>query len=453
MRAAGLERLVRADGVSAAEQHGGPASSAFESPREHRRAVAHEPWARRRLGAAARRRAPLVRRALARDPPLAAVALGRSLHAAGLPVTPDRSATFAAAAALLGPARPRRALLGRAPRASSPRATSCRSSTPCSRSLVDGIADPAASGAATRPRRRRRAQRGRPRRRRAARRGARRAAPARRPGGDAATRERRATSSVGARRQRRRAARGRAARRARRGRARARRRARPAPRARHAAAPRAPRAAVAPRRAPRRARDAAPQPPHGRRPRRPAAPPPPRAPAAAGRAARRLRLDGALRPRLPAAARGRRARRAAPRPSSSPRGSRASRARCARAAPSAALERASAAAPDWAGGTRIGEALRAFNDRFGRRGMARDAVVVVLSDGWERGDPALARPRDGAAGAARLPDRVGQPARRGARVRARDGRHGGGAAARRRAGQRPQLAALDDVVAAIGRHR
>jgi uncharacterized protein with von Willebrand factor type A (vWA) domain len=55
----------------------------------------------------------------------------------------------------------------------------------------------------------------------------------------------------------------------------------------------------------------------------------------------------------------------------------------------AALERASAAAPDWAGGTRIGEALRAFNDRHGRRGMARDAVVVVLSDGWERGDTAL----------------------------------------------------------------
>jgi uncharacterized protein with von Willebrand factor type A (vWA) domain len=55
----------------------------------------------------------------------------------------------------------------------------------------------------------------------------------------------------------------------------------------------------------------------------------------------------------------------------------------------AALERAGAAAPDWAGGTRLGEALRAFNDRFGRRGMARDAVVVVLSDGWERGDHAL----------------------------------------------------------------
>jgi uncharacterized protein len=55
----------------------------------------------------------------------------------------------------------------------------------------------------------------------------------------------------------------------------------------------------------------------------------------------------------------------------------------------AALERASAAAPDWAGGTRLGEALRTFNDRYGRRGLARDAVVVVLSDGWERADPAL----------------------------------------------------------------
>jgi uncharacterized protein with von Willebrand factor type A (vWA) domain len=55
----------------------------------------------------------------------------------------------------------------------------------------------------------------------------------------------------------------------------------------------------------------------------------------------------------------------------------------------AAVERASAAAPDWAGGTRLGEAVRTFNDRHGRRGMARDAVVVIFSDGWERGDPAL----------------------------------------------------------------
>ena len=57
--------------------------------------------------------------------------------------------------------------------------------------------------------------------------------------------------------------------------------------------------------------------------------------------------------------------------------------------PERAIQRAAAAAPDWSSGTRIGEALRAFNDRHGRRGMARGAVVVILSDGWERGDPAL----------------------------------------------------------------
>jgi uncharacterized protein with von Willebrand factor type A (vWA) domain len=57
--------------------------------------------------------------------------------------------------------------------------------------------------------------------------------------------------------------------------------------------------------------------------------------------------------------------------------------------PEAAIRRAADAAPDWSGGTRIGEALKAFNDRYGRRGMARGAVVVVLSDGWEGGDPAL----------------------------------------------------------------
>ena len=57
--------------------------------------------------------------------------------------------------------------------------------------------------------------------------------------------------------------------------------------------------------------------------------------------------------------------------------------------PEQALQRAAAAAPDWSSGTRIGEALKAFNDRHGRRGMARGAVVVILSDGWERGDPAL----------------------------------------------------------------
>ena len=57
--------------------------------------------------------------------------------------------------------------------------------------------------------------------------------------------------------------------------------------------------------------------------------------------------------------------------------------------PEAAIQRAAATAPDWSSGTRIGEALKTFNDRYGRRGMARGAVVVILSDGWERADPAL----------------------------------------------------------------
>ena len=57
--------------------------------------------------------------------------------------------------------------------------------------------------------------------------------------------------------------------------------------------------------------------------------------------------------------------------------------------PEPALERAAAAAKDWSGGTRIGDSLRRFNDAYGRRGMARGAVVVILSDGWERGDPEL----------------------------------------------------------------
>ena len=57
--------------------------------------------------------------------------------------------------------------------------------------------------------------------------------------------------------------------------------------------------------------------------------------------------------------------------------------------PELAIQRAAAQAPDWSSGTRIGDALREFNDRHGRRGMARSAVVVILSDGWERGDPAL----------------------------------------------------------------
>ncbi|MET7317107.1 VWA domain-containing protein [Streptomyces thermoviolaceus] len=57
--------------------------------------------------------------------------------------------------------------------------------------------------------------------------------------------------------------------------------------------------------------------------------------------------------------------------------------------PDLAMAAVAEAVPDWRGGTRLGELLRAFLDRFGQRGMARGAVVVLLSDGWERGDPAL----------------------------------------------------------------
>jgi uncharacterized protein len=59
--------------------------------------------------------------------------------------------------------------------------------------------------------------------------------------------------------------------------------------------------------------------------------------------------------------------------------------------PDAAIQRAANAAPDWSSGTRIGAALRTFNDRYGRRGMARGAVIVILSDGWERAEPVLLR--------------------------------------------------------------
>jgi uncharacterized protein with von Willebrand factor type A (vWA) domain len=45
--------------------------------------------------------------------------------------------------------------------------------------------------------------------------------------------------------------------------------------------------------------------------------------------------------------------------------------------------------PDWGGGTRIGDSLRRYNDVWGRRGLTRGAVVVIVSDGWERGDLTL----------------------------------------------------------------
>lgn len=57
--------------------------------------------------------------------------------------------------------------------------------------------------------------------------------------------------------------------------------------------------------------------------------------------------------------------------------------------PERAMAGLSQAVPDWSGGTRLGALLREFLDRWGQRGMARGAVVVLMSDGWERDDPAL----------------------------------------------------------------
>jgi uncharacterized protein with von Willebrand factor type A (vWA) domain len=57
--------------------------------------------------------------------------------------------------------------------------------------------------------------------------------------------------------------------------------------------------------------------------------------------------------------------------------------------PERAIIAAGQTVPDWSGGTRLGETLKVFLDRWGQRGTARGAVVVVVSDGWERGDTEL----------------------------------------------------------------
>jgi hypothetical protein len=54
-----------------------------------------------------------------------------------------------------------------------------------------------------------------------------------------------------------------------------------------------------------------------------------------------------------------------------------------------ALSRVAEAVTDWAGGTRIGESFREFNLRWARRTLRSSGIVIVVSDGWDRGDPAL----------------------------------------------------------------
>lgn len=54
-----------------------------------------------------------------------------------------------------------------------------------------------------------------------------------------------------------------------------------------------------------------------------------------------------------------------------------------------ALARVADTVNDWAGGTRIGESFRTFNQRWARRSLRTSGVVIVVSDGWDRGDPAI----------------------------------------------------------------
>ena len=99
--------------------------------------------------------------------------------------------------------------------------------------------------------------------------------------------------------------------------------------------------------------------------------------------------------------------------------------------PDLAYRKAAAAAPDWSGGTRIGRALADFLDCYGRRGMARGAVIVIVSDGWEIDGPGAGGHVDGAAVAPGPPHHLGQPAQGGRVVRAARRRDGGGPAVRR----------------------
>jgi uncharacterized protein len=57
--------------------------------------------------------------------------------------------------------------------------------------------------------------------------------------------------------------------------------------------------------------------------------------------------------------------------------------------PDVALRAAGTRVTDWSGGTRLGAGLRTFNDEWGVRGLARNSIVVIMSDGWDRGDPEL----------------------------------------------------------------
>ena len=127
-----------------------------------------------------------------------------------------------------------------------------------------------------------------------------------------------------------------------------------------------------------------------------------------------------------------RTRSSASRCSPSARGSPASRARCGSSNREQALAATSTIVSDWDGGTRIGDALQAFLAVPRFAGYARGAVVLILSDGLERGDPAAMREAVTRLSRARLARELAHAARRRSELQAADrGAEGDPAAGRR----------------------
>ena len=106
--------------------------------------------------------------------------------------------------------------------------------------------------------------------------------------------------------------------------------------------------------------------------------------------------------------------------------------------PDRALQEIGRAVADWEGGTRIGQSLKTLLDGWSQRAALRGAVVVLCSDGLERGDPEMLRAADGAAAPPSPPRGVGEPAQGFAALRAVGPRYGRCPAERRRFSLRPQ---------------
>ena len=93
--------------------------------------------------------------------------------------------------------------------------------------------------------------------------------------------------------------------------------------------------------------------------------------------------------------------------------------------PDVALQAAGTRVSDWSGGTRLGAGLRTFNDEWGVRGLARNSIVVIMSDGWDRGDPDLLAEQMQRLQRVDPPADLGQPAEGHAGLRAAGAGNGG----------------------------